>query len=209
VVAVAVVPSQLVIPRVQEKLVVRVVEPLETMEVMEVPLLDWELRVKVLTAAYLPYWLRGRAVVVVDQQVSVQLQLTTRPPPEKVEAEHSIRFLELLFAMQPVVVQEHRLAMWLVQRVIAAAPLHRMVVPEHLVQSHPLHQLRILALVAEAQVGQQVLIWSAETALAELLLFNTTLTQLPQLLLLLRFRQQRTLQHLQPQQLFVYLNLRR
>jgi hypothetical protein len=49
-VAVAVVPSQLVILRVQEKLVVRVVEPLETMQVMEVPLLDWELRVKVLTA---------------------------------------------------------------------------------------------------------------------------------------------------------------
>jgi hypothetical protein len=164
-VAVAVVPSQLVIPRVQEKLVVRVVEPLETMEVMEVPLLDWELRVKVLTAAYLPYWSRGRAVVVVDQQVSVQLQLTTRPPPEKVEEEHSIRFLELLFAMQPVVVQEHKLDMWLVQRVIAAAPLHRMVVPERLVQARPLRQLQELELVVEARVGQQALIRLAETAL--------------------------------------------
>jgi hypothetical protein len=148
-------------------------------------------------------------VVVVDQQVSVQLQLATRLPPEKAEAEHSIRFLELQFATQPVVVQEHNLAIRLVQRVIAAAPLHRMVVPEQLVHSRPLHQLRILVLVVEARVGQQVLIWSAETALAELLLFNTTLTQLPPLLLLLHSQQQKTLQHQQPQQQSESLNLRR
>jgi hypothetical protein len=47
----AAVPLQLVILRVQEKLEVQVVEPLETMQVMEVRLLDWELRVKVLTVA--------------------------------------------------------------------------------------------------------------------------------------------------------------
>jgi GMP synthase PP-ATPase subunit len=51
----AVVPLQLVILRVQEKLEVQVVEPLETMQEMEVRLLDWELRVKVLTVDYLPY----------------------------------------------------------------------------------------------------------------------------------------------------------
>jgi hypothetical protein len=151
---------------------------------------------------------RGRAAAAVDQQVSVQLQLTTQLLPEKVEAELSIRFLALQFATQPVVVQEQKLAIRLVLRVIAAAPLHRMVVPEHLVQSRPLHQLRILALVVEARVGQTLLIWSAETALAELLLFNTTLTQLPQLSLLLHSLQQRTLQHLQPLQLFAYQNLR-
>jgi hypothetical protein len=155
---VVVAPSQLVILRVQEKLVVQVVEPLETMQVMEVPLLDWELRVKVLTADYLPYWLRGRAAAVVDQQVSVQRQLTTRRPPEKAEAEHSIRFLELQFATQPVAVQERKLATRLVQRVIVAALLHRMVVPERLAQARPLRQLQELALVAEVRVGQQVLI---------------------------------------------------
>jgi len=47
----AAVQLQLVILRVQEKLEVQVVEPLETMQVMEVRLLDWELRVKVLTVA--------------------------------------------------------------------------------------------------------------------------------------------------------------
>jgi hypothetical protein len=50
-VAAAEVQLQLVILRVQEKLEVQVVEPLETMQVMEVRLLDWELRVKVLTVA--------------------------------------------------------------------------------------------------------------------------------------------------------------
>jgi hypothetical protein len=54
-VAVAVVPLQLVTQRVQEKLEVREVEPLETLQVMEVRRLDWELRVKDLTVDYLPY----------------------------------------------------------------------------------------------------------------------------------------------------------
>jgi hypothetical protein len=117
-------------------------------------------------------------VVVVAQPVWEQHRSTTRPLLEKAEAEHSIRFLELQFATQPVVVQELKLAIRLVLQVIAAAPLHRMVAPEQLVQSRPLHQLRILALVVEARVGQTVLIWSAETALAELLLFNTHLIQL-------------------------------
>jgi hypothetical protein len=48
-VAVAVAPLQLATLRVQAKLVVQVAEQLETMVVMEVRLLDWELRAKVLT----------------------------------------------------------------------------------------------------------------------------------------------------------------
>jgi hypothetical protein len=102
--------------------------------------------------------LRGRVVAVVDLQVSVQLQLTTQPLLEKAEAEHSIQFLALQFAMQPVVAQEHKLATRLVQRVIAAVLLHRMVVPERLAQARPLRQLQELALVAEVRVGQQVMI---------------------------------------------------
>jgi hypothetical protein len=49
VVAVVVAPLQLAMLRVQAKLVVQVVEPLETVQVMQVRLLDWELRAKVLT----------------------------------------------------------------------------------------------------------------------------------------------------------------
>jgi hypothetical protein len=48
-VAVVVAPLQLVILRVQAKLVVQVVEQLETMQAMQVRLLDWELRAKVST----------------------------------------------------------------------------------------------------------------------------------------------------------------
>jgi hypothetical protein len=48
VVAAAVAPLLLVMLRVQAKLVVQVVEPLETLRVMQVRPLDWELRVKVL-----------------------------------------------------------------------------------------------------------------------------------------------------------------
>jgi hypothetical protein len=95
---------------------------------------------------------------VADQQVSAQRQLTTRRPPEKAEAEHSIQFLALQFATQPVAVQEHKLATRLVQRVIVAALLHQMVAPEPLAQARPLRQLQELALVAEVRVGQQVLI---------------------------------------------------
>jgi hypothetical protein len=54
-VAVAVAQLQLVILRVQVKLVVPVVAQLETMPVMEVGRLDQELQVKVLTVDYLPY----------------------------------------------------------------------------------------------------------------------------------------------------------
>jgi hypothetical protein len=158
---------QLAILRGQVKMAVQVVEQLETLEELAVRLLDWELRVKDLTVDYLPSWLHGQAAVAVDLQVSVQLQLTTRRPPEKAEVEHSIRFLALQFAMQPVEVREHSLVMRLVQRVIAAALLHQMVVPERLVQARRLHQLQILVLVVEALVGQQALIWSAETVLVE------------------------------------------
>jgi hypothetical protein len=55
VVAAAAAPLQLVIPRVQEKLVVPVVEPLETMGAVEAPQLDQELRIKALVVVYLPY----------------------------------------------------------------------------------------------------------------------------------------------------------
>jgi hypothetical protein len=98
--------------------------------------------------------LRGQVAVAVDQQVSVQLQLTTRRPPEKAEAEHSIQFLALQFAMQPVAVQERKMATRLVQQVIVVALLHQMVVREPLAQARPLRQLQELALVAEARVGQ-------------------------------------------------------
>jgi hypothetical protein len=55
-VAVAVVaPLQLAMSPVQEKLVVLVVEPLETVHLMPVRLSDQELRVKVLAVAHLPY----------------------------------------------------------------------------------------------------------------------------------------------------------
>jgi hypothetical protein len=70
--------------------------------------------------------------------------------------------------MQQVVEVEQALAIRLVRRVIALAPLHRTVVQEHRVQSRPLHQLRILALVAEDRVGEHLLTWSAETVLMEL-----------------------------------------
>jgi hypothetical protein len=40
--------------------------------------------------------------------------------------------------------------------------------PAQLAQSHLLLQLQILAQAAAAQVGLEVVIWSAETALAEL-----------------------------------------
>jgi hypothetical protein len=46
---VVVAPLQLVMLRVQAKLVVQVVEPLETMQVMQVRLLERELLAKVLT----------------------------------------------------------------------------------------------------------------------------------------------------------------
>jgi hypothetical protein len=158
VVAAAVAHLQLVILRVQAETVGQVVEQQETMRKMQAQLLDRELRVKVLTVDRLGYWVRGRAVVAVVQRVLVQRQLTTCPLRVKAEAEHSIRLLALQFAMQPVAVQEHALLIRLVLRVIAAVPLHRMVVLVRLVQSPPLHQLQILALVAEALVGQMILI---------------------------------------------------
>jgi hypothetical protein len=79
--------------------------------------------------------------------------------------------------MQLVEVREQTLVIRLVQRVIAAALLHQMVVPERLVQARRLHQLQILVLVVEALVGQQVLIWSAETALVESSSFDTQCQQ--------------------------------
>jgi hypothetical protein len=117
--------------------------------------------------------MRGRAVAAVVQQVLVQRQKTICPLREKAEAEHSIRFLALQFAMQPVEVQEQEMDIRLEQRVIAVVPLHQMVVPERLVQARPLHQLQILVLVVEALVGQQALIWSAETVLVESSSFDT------------------------------------
>jgi hypothetical protein len=54
-VAVAVARLQLVILHVRAKPVVQEVEQLETMEAVQVLLLDWELRVKVLTVDHLQY----------------------------------------------------------------------------------------------------------------------------------------------------------
>jgi hypothetical protein len=80
--------------------------------------------------------------------------------------------------MQLVVAQELKLAIQLVLRVIAVAPLHPMVAQVQLVQLLPQHQLQILVLVAEALVGQQALIWLAETAPPVLSSFDTQCHQL-------------------------------
>jgi hypothetical protein len=77
------------------------------MEAMQVRPLDWELRDKALTVDLLPHWVRGRVVAVVVQPVLVQRQLTMCPLRVKAEAEHLIRFLELLFVMQLAVAQEY------------------------------------------------------------------------------------------------------
>jgi hypothetical protein len=81
--------------------------------------------------------------------------------------------------MQLVVVQELKLAIQLVLRVIAVAPLHPMVAQVQPVQLLPQHQLQILALVAEALVGQQALIWLAETAPPESSSFDMQCQLLP------------------------------
>jgi hypothetical protein len=70
--------------------------------------------------------------------------------------------------MQPEVALEQTRGIRQEQLEIAAASLHRMVVPVRLVQALQLHQLQTVAQVAVVQVGQQVLIWSAETAQVEL-----------------------------------------
>jgi hypothetical protein len=70
------------------------------------------------------------------------------------------------------------LAIQQVLREIAVAPHHPMVALEQLVQLRPQHQRQILVLVAEVLVIQEVLMWSAETAPAELLYLDTQCQQL-------------------------------
>jgi hypothetical protein len=65
--------------------------------------------------------------------------------------------------MQLAEVQEQTLHTQQVRRVIAVAPLHRMVVPVRLVQSRPQRQPQILVLEVAGRAGQQVQIWSEET----------------------------------------------
>jgi hypothetical protein len=61
--------------------------------------------------------------------------------------------------MQPVAVEEHKLATQQVLRVIAAVLLHRMEEQAQLVQSLLGPQLQILVQAVGAQVGLEVVIW--------------------------------------------------
>jgi hypothetical protein len=100
--------------------------------------------------------------------VQVWHQRTTLLLLEKAAAEHLIPSRAHLFATQPVEAREPKLAIRQELLVIAVPPLHRMVAPALLVQALQLHQLQTVAQVAAVQVGQQGLIWSAETAQVEL-----------------------------------------
>jgi hypothetical protein len=105
---------------------------------------------------------------VVVHPAQVRHQRVTLHLLEKAAEEHLIPLRELLFVMQLVAVRVPKAAIQLEQLVIAAALLLQMVALVLLVQALQLHQLQTLAQVAAVQVGQQGLIWLAETVQVEL-----------------------------------------